>query len=215
MDIESRAVISKPIIVGVAGGTGSGKTTVVQRVVDALGEDCVAVIQHDSYYHDRSSVAPQDRLKINYDHPDALETSLLVEHLRELRTGRPIECPVYDFSSHTRRPETVPVEPRSAVIVEGILILAAPELRDLMDIRVFVDTDADLRLLRRLERDVSQRGRTADAVFDQYLDTVRPMHLEFVEPSKRWAHIIIPEGGFNRVGVDMLVAAVRAATHLS
>ncbi len=215
MDIESRAFISKPIIVGVAGGTGSGKTTVVQCVVDALGEEGVAVIQHDSYYHDRSSVAPEDRLKINYDHPDALETSLLVEHLRELRAGRPIEGPVYDFSNHTRRPETVTVEPRAAVIVEGILILAAPELRDLMDIRVFVDTDADLRLIRRLERDVSQRGRTADAVFDQYLDTVRPMHLEFVEPSKRWAHIIIPEGGFNRVGVDMLVAEVRAATHQS
>ena len=204
-----------PIIVGVAGGTGSGKTTVVQRVVDALGEDRVAVIQHDSYYHDRSSIAPEDRLKINYDHPDALETSLLVEHLRELRAGRPIERPVYDFSNHTRRPETVTVEPRASVIVEGILILAAPELRGLMDIRVFVDTDADLRLIRRLERDVSQRGRTADAVLDQYVDTVRPMHLEFVEPSKRWAHMIIPEGGFNRVGVDMLVAEVQAATHPS
>lgn len=208
-------ILNMPIIVGVAGGTGSGKTTVVQRVVDALGEDRVAVIQHDSYYHDRSSIAPEDRLKINYDHPDALETSLLVEHLRELRAGRPIERPVYDFSNHTRRPETVTVEPRASVIVEGILILAAPELRGLMDIRVFVDTDADLRLIRRLERDVSQRGRTADAVLDQYLDTVRPMHLEFVEPSKRWAHMIIPEGGFNRVGVDMLVAEVQAATHPS
>ncbi len=213
--MEVGGVINTAIIVGVAGGTGSGKTTVVQRVVDALDEDRVTVIQHDSNYRDRSSDPPEDRSKINYDHPDALETSLLVEHLGELRAGRPIERPVYDFSNHTRRPETVPVEPRAAVIVEGILILAERELRGLMDIRVFVDTDADLRLIRRLERDVSERGRTADVVFEQYLETVRPMHLEFVEPSKRWAHIIIPEGGFNRVGVDMLVAEVRAATRLS
>ena len=205
--------MNKPIIVGIAGGTASGKTTVVQRVVDALGEDRVTVIQHDSYYRDRSSVPPEDRLKINYDHPDALETSLLVEHLRELRVGRSIERPVYDFANHTRRSETVQIAARAAVLVEGILILAEPELRDLLDIRVFVDADADLRLIRRLERDVSERGRAADAVFEQYLETVRPMHLEFVEPSKRWAHIIIPEGGFNRVGVDMLVAEVRAATH--
>ncbi len=205
--------MNKPIIVGIAGGTASGKTTVVQRVVDALGEDRVTVIQHDSYYRDRSSVPPEDRLKINYDHPDALETSLLVEHLRELRVGRSIERPVYDFANHTRRSETVQIAARAAVLVEGILILAEPELRDLLDIRVFVDADADLRLIRRLERDVSERDRTADAVFEQYLETVRPMHLEFVEPSKRWAHIIIPEGGFNRVGVDMLVAEVRAATH--
>ena len=187
----------------------------VQRVVDALGGDRVTVIQHDSYYRDRSSVAPEERFKINYDHLDALETSLLVEHLRELRAGRSIERPVYDFANHTRRSETVQLEPRAAVIVEGILILAEPELRDLLDIRVFVDTDADLRLIRRLERDVSERGRTEDVVFEQYLETVRPMHLEFVEPSKRWTHIIIPEGGFNRVGVDMLVAEVRTATHSS
>ena len=205
--------MNKPIIVGIAGGTACGKTTVVQRVVDALGEDRVTVIQHDSYYRDRSSVPPEDRLKINYDHPDALETSLLVEHLRELRAGRSIERPVYDFANHTRRSETVRIAARAAVLVEGILILAEPELRDLLDIRVFVDADSDLRLMRRLERDVSERGRNADAVFEQYLETVRPMHLEFVEPSKRWAHIIIPEGGFNRVGVDMLVAEVRAATH--
>ncbi len=211
--MRSGGIINKPIIVGIAGGTASGKTTVVQRVVDALGEDRVTVIQHDSYYRDRSSVPPEDRLKINYDHPDALETSLLVEHLRELRAGRSIERPVYDFANHTRRSETVQMAARAAVLVEGILILAEPELRDLLDIRVFVDADSDLRLMRRLERDVSERGRNADAVFEQYLETVRPMHLEFVEPSKRWAHIIIPEGGFNRVGVDMLVAEVRAATH--
>ena len=216
LDIGSLGVvINKPIIVGIAGGTGSGKTTVVQRVVEAVGEACVTVVQHDWYYRDRSSVPAEDRAKINYDHPHALETSLLVEHLRELRAGRPIQRPVYDFANHTRRSETVQVTPGAAVIVEGILILADPELRDLMDIRVFVDADADLRLIRRLERDVSERGRAADAVFEQYLETVRPMHLEFVEPSKRWAHIIIPEGGFNQVGVDMLVAEVRAATHAS
>jgi uridine kinase len=200
------------IIVGVAGGSGSGKTTVVQQVVQALGAEQVTVIQHDSYYRDRSTVPPEERASLNYDHPDALETSLLVDHLRELRDGRPIEVPVYDFTNHTRLAKTVWAEPRNAVIVEGILILLDPALRDLMDIRVFVDADPDLRVIRRVERDVSERGRTIESVFDQYLETVRPMHLEFVEPSKRWAHIIIPEGGFNRVGVEMLVAKVRAAT---
>jgi uridine kinase len=200
------------IIVGVAGGSGSGKTTVVQQVVQALGAEQVTVIQHDSYYRDRSTVPPEERASLNYDHPDALETSLLVDHLRELRDGRPIEVPVYDFTNHTRLAKTVWAEPRNAVIVEGILILLDSALRDLMDIRVFVDADPDLRVIRRVERDVSERGRTIESVFDQYLETVRPMHLEFVEPSKRWAHIIIPEGGFNRVGVEMLVAKVRAAT---
>jgi uridine kinase len=201
-----------PIIVGVAGGSGSGKTTVVQQVVQSLGAEQVTVIQHDSYYRDRSTVPPEERTSLNYDHPDALETPLLVDHLRELRDGRPIEVPVYDFTNHTRLAKTVWAEPRNAVIVEGILILADPALRDLMDIRVFVDADPDLRLIRRVERDVSERGRTIESVFDQYLETVRPMHLEFVEPSKRWAHIIIPEGGFNRVAVEMLVAKVHAVT---
>jgi uridine kinase len=205
----------KPTIVGVAGGSGSGKTTVVQRVVQALGAEQVTVIQHDSYYRDRSGVSPEERVGLNYDHPDALESSLLVDHLRELREGRPVEVPVYDFTNHTRLAKPVWAEPRNAVIVEGILILAEPALRDLMDIRVFVDTDADLRLIRRVERDVSERGRTIESVFGQYLETVRPMHLDFVEPSKRWAHIIIPEGGFNRVGVELLVAKIRSTTEAS
>ena len=179
-------------------------------MVDDLGSEQITVIQHDSYYRDRSAVPPEERARLNYDHPDALDTSLLVTHLHELRAGRPVEIPVYDFANHTRLANTVRIDPRKVVIVEGMLILAERVLRDLMDIRVFVDTDPDLRLVRRVERDVSERGRAIQSVFEQYLETVRPMHLEFVEPSKRWAHIIIPEGGFNRVGVDMLVAKIRA-----
>ena len=179
-------------------------------MVDDLGSEQITVIQHDSYYRDRSAVAPEERARLNYDHPDALDTSLLVTHLHELRAGRPVEIPVYDFANHTRLANTVRIDPRKVVIVEGMLILAERVLRDLMDIRVFVDTDPDLRLVRRVERDVSERGRAIQSAFEQYLETVRPMHLEFVEPSKRWAHIIIPEGGFNRVGVDMLVAKIRA-----
>ncbi len=205
----------KPIIIGVSGGSGSGKTTVVQRVVDDLGSEQITVIQHDSYYRDRSAVPPEERARLNYDHPDALDTSLLVTHLHELRAGRPVEIPVYDFADHTRLADTVRIEPRKVVIVEGMLVLAERALRDLMDIRVFVDADPDLRLIRRVERDVSERGRAVQSVFEQYLETVRPMHLEFVEPSRRWAHLVIPEGGFNQVGVDMLVAKIRAATQLA
>jgi len=205
----------KPIIVGVSGGSGSGKTTVVQRVVDDLGSEQITVIQHDSYYRDRSAVPPEKRARLNYDHPDALDTSLLVTHLHELRAGRPVEIPVYDFTDHTRLTDTVRIEPRKVVIVEGMLILAEPALRDLMDIRVFVDADPDLRLIRRVERDVSERGRSIQSVLEQYLETVRPMHLEFVEPSRRWAHLVIPEGGFNQVGVDTLVAKIRAATQFA
>jgi uridine kinase len=199
----------KPVIVGVAGGTGSGKTTVVREIVRQLGPD-VAVIQHDSYYRDRGGIPPEERKRINYDHPDALETSLLVDHLRALQNGQPVGVPVYDFPTHTRTPTVTPLAPRRAIIVEGILVLAEPELRSLMDIRVFVDTDPDLRMIRRLERDVRERGRTLESVVAQYLETVRPMHMEFVEPSKRYAHVIIPEGGENDVAVDMLVSRIRA-----
>ena len=197
-----------PVIIGVAGGTGSGKTTVVREIVSRLGPEDVAVVQHDSYYRDRSGIPPAERAGINYDHPDALETSLLVEHLRALREGHPVDVPVYDFSTHTRTTEVVPLPPRKVVIVEGILVLAEPDLRDLMSMRVFVDTDADIRMIRRLRRDMRDRGRTLESVVEQYLETVRPMHLEFVEPSKRHAHIIIPEGGENEVAVDMLVARI-------
>ncbi len=198
----------KPVVIGVAGGTGSGKTTVVREIVSRLGREDVAVVQHDSYYRDRSGISPTERAKINYDHPDALETSLLVEHVRALRAGHSVDVPVYDFSTHTRTREVVPLTPRNVVIVEGILVLAEPDLRDLMAMRVFVDTDADIRMIRRLRRDMRDRGRTLESVVEQYLQTVRPMHLEFVEPSKRHAHVIVPEGGENDVAVEMLVARI-------
>jgi len=204
--------VSQPIILGVAGGSGSGKTTIVREIVQALGPDRISVIHHDSYYCDRSSVPADERESLNYDHPDALETRLLVRHLEELRAGRAVEVPVYDFSTHTRTERVEHVQPRPIVIVEGILILAERALRELMDIRVFVRTDADLRVIRRIERDVAQRERSLESVVEQYVKTVRPMHLEFVEPSERWAHVIIPEGGHNRVGVEMLIARVRAVS---
>lgn len=200
----------KPVVIGVAGGTGSGKTTVVREIVRRLGPEDVAVVQHDSYYRDRSGISLAERAKVNYDHPDALETSLLVEHLRALREGNAVSVPVYDFSTHTRTAEVVSLTPRKVVIVEGILVLAEPDLRAQMAMRVFVDTDADIRMIRRLTRDMRDRGRTLESVVEQYLETVRPMHLEFVEPSKRHAHIIIPEGGENFVAVDMLVARIEA-----
>jgi uridine kinase len=177
--------------------------------VSRLGPEDVAVVQHDSYYRDRSGIPPEERTRINYDHPDALETPLLVEHLGALRAGRSIDVPVYDFATRTRTQEVVPLAPHKVVIVEGILVLAEPELRDQMAIRVFVDTDADIRMIRRLRRDIRDRGRTLESVVEQYLETVRPMHLEFVEPSKRHAHVIIPAGGENDVAVEMLVARIQ------
>ena len=203
----------KPVVIGVAGGTGSGKTTVVREIVRRLGPEDVAVVQHDSYYRDRSGISPAERAKVNYDHPDALETSLLVEHLRALREGNAVSVPVYDFSTHTRTAEVVSLTPRKVVIVEGILVLAEPDLRAQMAMRVFVDTDADIRMIRRLRRDIRDRGRTLESVVDQYLETVRPMHLEFVEPSKRHAHVIVPEGGENFVAVEMLVARIHSIAH--
>lgn len=199
-----------PIIIGVAGGSGSGKTTVVREITRRLGPDAVSLIHHDSYYYDRSDVPPEERVNINYDHPDALETALLVEHLRSLKAGHSVAVPVYDFTRHARTGATDPVDPRRVVIVDGILILVDPDLRTLMDIKVFVDTDADLRIIRRTQRDIHGRGRTFDSVIQQYLQTVRPMHLEFVEPSKRYAHVIIPGGGHNEVAVDMLLTKIRA-----
>ncbi|MDH3495155.1 MAG: uridine kinase [Gemmatimonadota bacterium] len=202
--------MSHPIVIGVAGGSGSGKTTVVTEIVRALGPDQVTVIQHDSYYYDRSAVPPTERVHINYDHPDALETELLVTHLTTLKAGAMVGVPVYDFAAHTRSRETWTALPRKVVILEGILILAERHLRDLMDIRVYVDTDADIRFIRRLRRDLRDRGRTLESVIQQYLETVQPMHLEFVEPSKRHAHVIVPQGGRNRVAVDMLLTKIRA-----
>ena len=189
------------IIIGVAGGTGSGKTTVAQEILQRVGPDRIAYIQHDSYYRDQGHLPFHERARVNYDHPDALESELLVEHLKALRAGRPVEVPIYDFSTHTRRPETRRVEPRRVILVEGILIFADRALREMMDVKIFVDTDADIRFIRRLQRDLRERGRSMDSVIEQYLSTVRPMHLEFVEPSK---------GGFNVVALDMVVARILA-----
>ncbi len=202
----------RPVVIGVAGGTGSGKTTVVTKIIDSLGDDAVSFIQHDFYYKDHPELTLEDRGALNYDHPEALETSLLATHLEELRNGRVVEAPRYDFSLHARRTETQRIEPRKAIILEGILILVDQALRELMDIKIFVDTDPDVRFIRRLQRDLTERGRTMESVIDQYQKTVRPMHLEFVEPSKRYADIIIPEGGSNTVGVDMLLTKVRSIT---
>ena len=202
----------RPVVIGVAGGTGSGKTTVVTKIMDSLGDDAVSFIQHDFYYKDHPELTLEDRGALNYDHPDALETSLLAAHLEELRNGRVVKAPRYDFSLHARKTETQSIEPRRAIILEGILILVDEALRELMDIKVFVDTDPDVRFIRRLQRDLNERGRTMESVIDQYQKTVRPMHLEFVEPSKRYADIIIPEGGSNTVAVDMLLTKVRSIT---
>lgn len=200
----------RPIVVGVAGGTGSGKTTIVREILKGLEADDVLLIQHDSYYKDRSHLPSEERAHINYDHPDALETSLLIEHLKQLLLGQTVDIPIYDFVTHTRKLECQKVEPHKVIMVEGILILADPKLRDLFDIKVFVDTDADIRFIRRMERDIAERGRTRESVVDQYMGTVRPMHLEFVEPSKRYADVIVPQGGFNTVAIDMIITKIRS-----
>lgn len=201
---------SPSILIGVAGGSGSGKTTVVRRIVDAIGRDHVAVLHHDSYYRDGSRLTLEERAAINYDHPGSLETELLISHLERLLEGHPVEGPVYDFASHTRLDATRRIEPRPVIILDGILILWDRRLRDLMDVKLFVDADPDVRLGRRLRRDMEERGRSPDAVLAQYMETVRPMHLEFVEPSKRYADVILPRGGHNTVGVDLVVARVRS-----
>lgn len=202
----------KPVIVGVAGGTGSGKTTVMSEILKGLNKGDVTVIQHDAYYRDQSHLTGEQRSNINYDHPSALETPLLVHHLQQLLEGQAVDVPIYDFTTHTRCQETQRVEPSRVIVVEGILILAEPELRDLFSIKIFVDTDADLRFIRRMERDIAERARTRESVVRQYTETVRPMHLEFVEPSKRYADVIIPDGGFNYVAVDMLMTKLRSIT---
>jgi uridine kinase len=199
-----------PIVIGVAGGSGSGKTTVVGRIVDSLGDEEVTVLEQDRYYRDRNDLRLEERAALNYDHPDSLETDLLVRHVEELRQGRAVNVPVYDFARYARQRATQTAVPRSAIIVEGILIFTDAALRALMDVKVFVDTDDDTRFIRRLQRDIDARGRTVQSVIDQYLATVKPMHLEFVEPSKRYADIIIPEGGYNSVAIDMLLTLIRS-----
>ncbi len=206
---------SRPLILGVAGGSASGKTTVVDEIVSCMDTGDVSVIQHDSYYLDRSHLTSDQRLTVNYDHPDSLDTQLLVQHLRALREGHAVDVPEYDFATHTRRIETKRVEQNRLIMVEGILILADERLRPLLDIKVFVETDPDVRLARRIERDVSERGRTRQSVLEQYQTTVAPMHIEFVEPSKRHADLIIPGSGSCSDIVKPLVARLRSVLYTS
>jgi uridine kinase len=200
----------EPVVIGVAGGTGSGKTTVAQAVLKRAGTRQISLIQHDAYYKDLSDLPLAQRAMLNFDHPDALDNRLLIAHLQELKAGRPVEMPVYDFTTHTRTGQTRRVEPHRIILVEGILIFADESLRRLMDVKIYVDTDADIRFIRRLQRDIAERGRTMESVIHQYLATVRPMHQEFVEPSKRHADVILPEGGFNEVAIEMIAARIRA-----
>jgi len=197
------------IVIGIAGGTGSGKSTLANKLLEKFGEEEVSILRHDNYYKANDDLEFSEREKLNYDHPDAFESELLCKHLRELKEGKAIEMPVYDFTIHSRSDKIVLVKPAPAIVVEGILIFSEPELRDLMDIKVFVDTDADVRVLRRIKRDVKKRERTLESVINQYLQTVKPMHEQFVEPSKRKADIIIPEGGKNTVALDMLVQRIK------
>lgn len=198
----------KTLIVGVAGGTGAGKTTVARAIIEAVGPGRVAVLPEDAYYREFRHLPEAERIAINWDHPDAIEVELLLNHVQRLAAGVAIQRPVYDFTAYARSSETIVVEPRPVVLVEGILLYVDPRLRDLCDVKVFVDTDADLRFIRRLRRDVTERGRTVESVVTQYLKTVRPMHLAFVEPSKRFADIIVPEGGENQVAINLLRSAI-------
>ena len=198
------------LVIGIAGGSGSGKTTVAQEILQRVGPDRIAFLQHDSYYKDLSGLPPTQRAEVNFDHPNSLETDLLIEHIAALRDGQPVEVPIYDFSTHSRTSRTFTVQPRRVILVEGILIFTEAALREMFDVKIFVDTDSDIRFIRRLERDIAERGRTTESVIKQYQSTVRPMHLEFVEPSKRYADVIIPEGGFNIAALDMVVARVDA-----
>jgi uridine kinase len=202
--------VARGLTIGISGGTGSGKTTITNRLIQALSEDRILILQQDHYYKDLPHLPLEERAKQNFDHPESLDTTLLVSHVSTLREGGAIERPVYDFTQHRRVPATVHLEPRPAIIVEGILIFENAALRDLLDIKIFVDTDADLRFIRRMRRDVRERGRTAESVVEQYLSTVRPMHMEFIEPSKRYADVIIPEGGHNEVGIDLVIQKIRS-----
>jgi uridine kinase len=199
-----------PLVIGIAGGTGSGKTTVANVILNRVGKQRIAYLPHDAYYRDLHDLPYEQRAAINFDHPNSLESELMTAHIISLKQWEAVDIPVYDFSIHTRTDKTIRVEPRPVILVEGILIFAEPELRKLFDVKIFVDTDADIRFIRRLERDITERGRTTEMVVNQYMATVRPMHLEFVEPSKRYAHVIIPEGGLNEVAMDMIIARIEA-----
>ena len=198
----------EPLVIGIAGGTGSGKTTISNLIIGRVGRENIASLSHDAYYRDMVNLPLKKRAKVNYDHPDSLESELLVKQIKELKRGNTIHMPVYDFTTHSRKQETITINPQPVILVDGILIFVEKDLRKLFDVKIFVDTDADLRFIRRLQRDISERGRTQESVIKQYLKTVRPMHLEFVEPSKRYADVIIPEGGMNQVALDMVTARI-------
>ena len=199
-----------PLVIGIAGGSGSGKSTVAQEILRRVGAGRIAYLQHDSYYKDLRVMKASQHSDVNFDHPNALETELLIQHVIALRDFKPIQVPIYDFSTDTRKAETITVEPRNVILVEGILLYVEPELRKLFDVKIFVDTDPDIRFIRRLKRDITERGRSTESVIEQYLETVRPAHLEFVEPSKRYADVIIPEGGFNTAALDMVTARIES-----
>jgi uridine kinase len=200
--------VKRPILIGIAGGTGSGKSTVTREIYKSITDRNVAIIEQDSYYKDQSDISFEERVKTNYDHPFAFDNELLISHLKDLLDGKSIQKPIYDFENHNRKKETVLVEPKDIIVLEGILILYDEDLRKLMDIKLFVDTDADVRVIRRILRDIKDRGRTLDSVVKQYMTTVRPAHMQFVEPTKRYADIIIPEGGYNKVAIDIIVTKV-------
>lgn len=202
-----------PLVIAIAGGSGSGKTTVANEILKQVGSHRIAYLPHDAYYRDLADLPLNQRAEVNFDHPDSLESSLLIEHIRKLKRWEPVDLPIYDFTHHRRTGETRRVEPSMVIIVEGILIYAEPELREEFDVKIFVDTDSDLRFIRRLERDITERGRTTETVVRQYLTTVRPMHMDFVEPSKRYADVIIPEGGFNTVALDMVISRIESLLH--
>jgi len=203
------------LIIGIAGGSGSGKTTVANLILERTGARHIALIAHDSYYKDLSALTLAERARVNFDHPDSLDSELLIQHLCVLKSGQAVEVPVYDFKTHTRTPQTVHIDPQAVILVEGILIFAEPSLRQQFDIKIFVDTDPDIRFIRRMQRDIAERGRSAESVIQQYLNTVRPMHLELVEPSKRYADVIVPEGGMNTVALDMIVSRVEALIRIT
>jgi uridine kinase len=202
--------MGKPIIIGVTGGTGSGKTTVTRKIIEEFGDVSLAYIPQDAYYKDQSHLTMDERALTNYDHPLAFDNDLLSEHIRQLLEGQVVQMPVYDFTQHNRAEETISVEPKEVIIIEGILIFSDKELRDLMDIKVFVDTDDDIRIIRRIKRDMAERGRSLDSIIDMYTSVVKPMHEQFIEPTKKFADIIIPEGGSNNVAIDLMTTKIRS-----
>lgn len=202
--------MSKPIVIGICGGTGSGKSTVARAIFESLPETNISIIEQDAYYKDQSDLEMEERIKTNYDHPLAFDTRLLIKHIEELSSGKGIDKPIYDFSQHTRAASSVHIAPRDIIIIEGIMIFEDKRLRDLMDIKIFVDTDADIRIIRRITRDIRERGRTLESVIGQYLSTVKPAHEQFIEPTKKFADLIIPEGGYNKVAIDIMVAKVKS-----